>query len=202
LKEEKDSGRHGVIKALNVVTEFLLRFEDTHDHRLPFTYLLDALLSLDEGLVQPLLKQARRPRGGRSPVPPGIESCQGLAAATVQRLVDTGLNQKEAREKVAKVCRDAGIKPGRKGVDDSPGQDPETTGRTVYGWCKKIKADVGRRSVAAQTFDLIRQSDRNLAQAIKSDGMEAVHRRLLEELRLSLIELRAPEHKNPPNPQC
>lgn len=65
--EEKDAGREGAVAALNVVTKFLSFFQGTTDHRQPLTALLNAVMSLDEGLVLPLLKQARRPRGGQSP---------------------------------------------------------------------------------------------------------------------------------------
>ncbi len=62
----------------------------------------------------------------------------------------------------------------------------------MRGWYEKIAED--RHSQAAQTFDRLRQSQPNLAQAIKSDGTEAVRRGLLESLRRSFIEMRAPEH--------
>jgi hypothetical protein len=44
--EEKDAGRRGVVEALNVVTEFLLFFQGTTDHRQPLTALLNAVMSL------------------------------------------------------------------------------------------------------------------------------------------------------------
>jgi hypothetical protein len=57
--EKKDAGRHGVIEAINVVTQFLKFFEGTTDHCQPLTALSNALLSLEEGDVLSLLKQAR-----------------------------------------------------------------------------------------------------------------------------------------------
>jgi hypothetical protein len=69
IVEERDAGRRGVIEALNVVTEFLSFFQGTTDHRQPFTYLLSALLSLEEGDVLPLLKQSAG-RSGRRPASP------------------------------------------------------------------------------------------------------------------------------------
>ena len=57
-----------------------------------------------------------------------------MVAGTVHRLCQTGLAINEAREKVAKVCREAGIKPGRKGAKDSRGQAPvHSGGQAVVG---------------------------------------------------------------------
>jgi hypothetical protein len=99
---------------------------------------------------------------------------------------------------LAKVCREAGIKPGRKGAKDSQGQEPEITGRTVRGWCEKIAEDVGHHLQAAQTSDRLRQSSATKAQAItkaiESKGVEAVRNGLLEGLRRSLVELRSADH--------
>lgn len=196
--EGKDAGRPGVIEALKVVTQFLKFFECTTDQSQPLVALLSAVMSLDDGNVPPLLKPARRPRGGRSPDSAGRRSCQGLVAATVNRLCETRLDINEACEKVAKVCREAGIKPGRKGAKNSQGQEPEIMGSTVRGWCEKIVEDVGRHSQAAQTFDRLRQSWAAKAQAItkaiESKGIEAVRNNLLEGLRRTLVEMRAAEH--------
>jgi hypothetical protein len=188
--EEKDAGRRGVIEALNVVTEFLRSSPGTTGHRQPFTHLLNALLSLDKGDVRPLLKPARR--SGRSPASAARESDKAPAAGTVHQLCQTGLDPDEAYALVAKACRDSGMKPERSGAKDR--QEPEITGRTVRGWCEKIAEDFGHHLQAAQTFDRMRQSEPRLAQAIKSDGIEAVRNALLEGLRRSLVEMRASEH--------
>jgi hypothetical protein len=119
-------------------------------------------------------------------------------AATVNGLVDTGLDVNEAYKRVAQVCREAGITPGRKGAKDSRGQEPEITDRTVRGWCEKIAEDVGHHLQAAQSFDRLRQSQTPEAelirQAIKSEHNETNRNDLLEGLRRSLVEMRAPEH--------
>ena len=196
FEEGKDAARLGVIEALNVVIKFLSFFDGTIDHRQPLVSLINALASLEEGNVLPLLKP--HPRPGRRPASPARESDKALAAGTVHRLCETGLDIKEACEKVAKVCREAGIKPGRKGAKDSRGQEPEITGRTVRGWCEKIAEDVGHHLQAAQTFDRLRQSHTPEAQAnrqaIKSEHKETTRNALLEGLRLSLVQMRAPEH--------
>jgi hypothetical protein len=69
--EGKDAGRVGVIEALNVVIEFLSFFDGTIDHRQPLVSLINALVSLEEGNVLPLLKP--HPRPGRRPA----LRCQG-----------------------------------------------------------------------------------------------------------------------------
>ena len=67
FEEGSNTGRKGVIEALNVVTEFLRFFPDTTDQRRPLVALLDALESLENGSVLPLLEKTPRPKGGRSP---------------------------------------------------------------------------------------------------------------------------------------
>jgi hypothetical protein len=194
--EGEDAGRLGVIAAVSTTIEFLSFFESTTDLRQPLIALLSAVMSLDDGNVPPLLKP--HPRPGRRPASAARESDKALAAGTVHRLCQTGLDINEAFEKVAKVCRKAGLKPGRKGAKDSRGQEPEITGRTVRGWCEKIAEDVGRHLQAAQTFDRLRQSHTPEAQAnrqaIKSVHKETTRNALLEGLRRSLVQMRAPEH--------
>jgi hypothetical protein len=189
--EGKDGGRHGAIAALNAVIQFLLGFEGATQFRQPLIALVDALVSLDDGRVLPILKP--HPRSGRPPASAIEEDIKAVAAMTVHRLGETGLELNEAYERVAKVCREAGLKPARKGAKDSQGQKAEITARTVRLWCEKIAEDVGRRSQAAQTFDRLLQSQSSraeaIAQAIEGQDTEAVRERLLEGLRPSLMEM-------------
>jgi hypothetical protein len=97
-------------------------------------------MSLDDGNVPPLLMP--HPRSGGLPASLARESDKALAAGTVDWLCQTGLAKNEAYKRVAQVCREAGIRPGRKGAKDSRGQASEITGRTVRGWCEKIAEDV------------------------------------------------------------
>jgi hypothetical protein len=194
--EGEDAGRRGVIEALIVVTEFLLFFQNTTDFRQPLVSLINALVSLEEGNVLPLLE--RHPRSGGLPASAASESDKAMAVVTAERLLETGITKKEADNRVAGVCREAGIKPGRKGAKDSQGQEPEITARTVRYWREKIAEDVGRHSQAAQTFDRLRQPHTPKAQAnrqaIKSEHKETTRNALLEGLRRSLVQMRAPEH--------
>jgi hypothetical protein len=200
FEEGKDAGRKGVIAAVSAVIEFILPFQRmTRDNWLaPLTSLQSALLNLDDGEALPLLRPVRRPVGGRSLASAARESAKAMVAGTMHRLCETGLDTKEACEGVAKVCREAGFKPGRKGAKDSRGQEPEVTARTVRGWWEKIAEDVGRHSQAAQLFDHLKQSWSAKAQAvtqlIEIKGVEAVRNDLLEALRRSLVQMRASEH--------
>jgi hypothetical protein len=193
--EKKDSGRRGVIEAINVVTQFLKFFEGTTDHCQPLTALSNALLSLEEGDVLALLAPAHR--ASRPPNSAARACDKAMAVATVHWLCETGLDPNSARKMVAHACREAGIKPSRKGAKDSQGQEPEITDRTVRGWGEKIAEDP--HSQAAQTFDRLKQSWAAKTkfithQAIKSVGVDAVRRGLLEDLRSVLAEMRAVEH--------
>jgi hypothetical protein len=194
--EEKDAGRRGVTAAQIAVVDFLRSFAGTIDLCQPFSGVLSALVSLEEGQVLELLKPQQR--SGRAPASPARESDMGVAVATVHQLCETGMEPAEAYEMAAKVCREAGLKPSRKGAKGSQGQEPIVTTRTVRGWCEKIAEDVGRHSAAAKAFDHQRQSQtpeaQAIKQAIKSEHQEAVRRGLLEGLRLTLIQRRASEH--------
>src|SRR5262249_27172083 len=149
----EDAGRRGVIAALNAVLQFLESYEGTIDHRQPIGELLNALLSLGQGQVLPLLKpRKRRKSEGRAPASAARESDIGKVAFTVHQLCETGMDTDEACEMAAKVCREAGVKPSRRGK----GQELEATARTVRGWCEKIAEDVARNTVAAKTFDRLR----------------------------------------------
>jgi len=167
--------------------QFLHFFENTTDlRRLPVD-LLDALVSLGDGHVVPLLERCKRPSGGRAPASAARESDIAMAAVTAHRLCETGMEPEEAYKMVAKVCREAGFKRSRKGK--SP--DLEVTARTVSGWCEEIAADVGRYSQIAKAFDLAISrfpATEDIKQAIARKGDEAVRKGLLEGLRRALAE--------------
>jgi hypothetical protein len=107
--EGRDAGRLGVIAAVSTTIEFLSFFENTTDLRQPLIALLSAVMSRDDGNVPSLLKP--HPRPGRPPASPARESDKALAAGTVHRLCQTGLDPEEAYAMVAKACRDSGLPP-------------------------------------------------------------------------------------------
>jgi hypothetical protein len=179
--EGKDAGRVGVIEALNTVVQFLLVFEGTTNLRQPLLALLNALVSLNEGQVLPLLEP--QSRSGRAPASAARANDMAMAALIVHRLHEAGFEMNEAYKQVAQVFRDAGVKSAR-------GQNPQVTARTVRGWCEKIAEDVGCQSEAAKAFERLKQSKTRGAIAIR----QATPQALLDSLRRSLAEMRASEH--------
>jgi hypothetical protein len=205
--EGKDAGRGGVAEALNAVMEFLSSCGAVYC-RWPFVGLANAIDSLENGNVLPLLKP--RPRSGGLPASISREGANALAVITAHQLCETGLDRREAFEKVAKVCREVGLKPGRKGAKGSQGLAPETTEGTLRYWGEKIAEDVGRHSRAAQFFYGRIKSPTPIAEAVAHSvshsatirivgliervDRDAVRAALLEHLRHALIEMLAPEH--------
>jgi hypothetical protein len=149
LFDTGDKGsREGAIHALEILLKFLSRFQPVLDQGLnaPLIALFNALLSLNDGNVLPMLKPV--PPRGRSRASGIRDSLRGAAAFTVTRLCATGRSAPDAHADVARVVRDAGVKAAR-------GRYPTITGRTVRGWCEEVAADIGRCGEAAQTFDLL-----------------------------------------------
>ena len=112
----------------------------------PLIVLFNALMSLDDGRVLPVLKPAKKT--GRPRASAFRKSSIGAAAFTVKRLTETGMQAPAARSAVARTLRAVGVKPAR-------GRAGAITERTVLGWCEEVSADVGRRGEAAQTYDLL-----------------------------------------------
>jgi hypothetical protein len=178
FEKGNDGGRLGAIEALNAVWKFLHPIPGTHDHRQPIVALLNALTSLDEGDVLPLLAPAKRT--GRHPASVARNCAKGMAVATAARLQEAGMGAGESYRRVAKICREAGFAPGR-------GRNPHVTERTLIGWKEEIEADPGRRSDAAMTFDRLK----SLPPYLASEGGADMHRDLLEALRRSLMQMPA-----------
>jgi len=168
-----NSGRDGAIAAQSAVVEFLMRFQNTNHLRQPLVAVLNALVSLEDGAPLPLLVPRKR-KAGRRPSSPANQCDKGLAVATVTRLQECGIDKKGACGMVAKVCRDAGLKPERSGA--RAGSTPNISGRTVSGWLEKIDQDICRGSLAGQTLDRV----------LNSRSSTKDTRRLLEGLRVSL----------------
>jgi hypothetical protein len=154
--EGKNAGRDGVIEAVEITIKFLLVYFPHFASGglcIPLGALEDALMSLDDGLVVPLLKPAKPPRRGRVRASAFRACDKGTAAFTVTKLVATGVPKDVALEKVAQVFRKAGVTTNH-GPMPTMATEREITARTIRGWCEKVNADVRRRGQAAQTFDL------------------------------------------------
>jgi hypothetical protein len=145
-RSDPNAGREGVIHSVETAVKFLSLFAPVISSVLhaPLGVLLDALMSLDDGRVLPVLKPAKKT--GRSRASALRMSLIGGAAFTVKRLTETGMQAPAARKAVADTLRAVGVKPARGGV---------ITAQTVRGWCAEVSADVGRRSEAAKTYDLL-----------------------------------------------
>jgi hypothetical protein len=137
-------------------------------------------MSLDDGDVQPILREIKHP--GRPRGSAGRESLKGTADFTVDHLVHVcGLSPEQAREAVAEVLRNEDVMAAR-------GRFPETTARTVGGWCEDVAADVGRHGEAAQTFD---EAARSFA-PVRGNDRQTIRPALLEALAHVVRETLAP----------
>jgi len=144
-REEGDNGRVGASAALGAIWRFVMLFKGPLAETLhvPILNLHDALESLDNNLVLPMLKPI--PCSGRAPSSDRRKALKGCAAATVQRLLRTGLKSQDANLAVAKKLRQLGIRPER-------GSD-EITDDTVRHWCEEVAIDVARHGTAAMMYD-------------------------------------------------
>lgn len=168
--QDGDNGRLGAFTALGSLWQFVALFEKPHSETLeaPVLELLNALASLDDNAVLPILKPA--PRTGRSPSSQAHLSLKGHAAATVQRLMDTGLGQSEAHALVAKTLQRLDVKADR-------GSGNVTTA-TVRNWCNEVSSDVGRKGTAATMYDKILAEDERRRFRTLSEADAVAARRL------------------------
>jgi hypothetical protein len=134
----------GAYLSLVAVSAFLSLFAPVKREGLSASLaaLESALWALDEGVVQPILKPARRAQRGRARSSVLHQELKGAAVYVVDRFHYLGLEQKKARAIVAAELRRIGVKPQR--------GSGEITARTIRGWCQEVAADVGRHGVAAQ----------------------------------------------------
>ncbi len=144
-KRGDNAGRDGAIRALQVVSEFLMQLEPANSDGLfvPFAALYDALTSLGHGETHAMLRKVQR--RGRIRASEGRRSIKGLAAFTVHGLCDLDEPLPAARRSVVSVLRKRKVTPAR-------GKGPITI-RTVRLWEEDAAADVGRKDEVAQTYD-------------------------------------------------
>src|SRR5262249_25366723 len=86
FEQEGDGGRSGAFTALGAIWMFIALFQKPYAEGLqvPILRLQDALASLDENRVLPILKPA--PRAGRSKSSQAYLALKGHAVGTVERL--------------------------------------------------------------------------------------------------------------------
>jgi len=172
-------GRPGAIDALLAVMEFLSLISTPGEllRQRPISALVSALISLDDGKVLPMLKPVHLPGQSKNSV--AKESAKAMVVFVVKRLTGMGLDRNSAYKKVARVCRQAGVSPGRKGGKNQIGT--EMTARTVRKWCDDISADVGCHSRAGRHFYLLSEASPLLHGSTTPNALlERLHRYLAE----------------------
>jgi len=178
----------GAYLSLVAMTAFLSLFSPVRQEGLsmPLAELEGALWALDEGVVQPILKPARRARTGRARSSVLYQELKGTAVYVAHRLHSLGLEQNEARKMVGAELRQMGVRPDRGSGD--------ITARTIRGWCEEVAADVGRYGAAAQRCDALLSHPAN--KALENMPREVAKSRLLSRLRFFVTTIGA----KPPNP--
>jgi hypothetical protein len=144
-RSAENGGRDGARRAVGAVAKFLTSFQAVKEEKLqaPLLLLVNALIALDNNLVEPMVKP--RSRRGRAPATLARQTVKAAAAYVVRRFQDFGCNRTAACQDVAKQLRELRIKPDR-----GSGQ---ITARTVREWCDAINADIGRSDFAGWMFD-------------------------------------------------
>jgi hypothetical protein len=189
------SHQNGVYLSLVAVSSFLSLFRAVHIEglTLPLAALESALWALDEGITEPLLKPARRARGGHPRASQLRQVFIGTVAYTVHRLCDFGYQLSNAQTEVAADLKRIGAKTDR-------GSD-RITARTVRGWCEEVSEDVGRNSPAAQRYDELMAHPRTAAFHHKPPDAAAKILRQRLVYAAQALGVASPARK-PPNPSC
>jgi hypothetical protein len=137
--------REGALIALGACMRFIGLFETTLSERLdlPILALRGALFSLEENIVEPMVRPAAKV--GRSGSSMARQALKGHVAATVQRLVQAGISGPDAHKLVARELTKLGLKPER--------GSGEVAANTVRHWCDEVEEDIGRLGPAAVVYD-------------------------------------------------
>jgi len=140
-QEGKD--RAAAIDSVRAVYAFLARFRSGADDRdllASFLSLESALIALDQGVVDPLLKHT--PSLGRGSNSMDREIAIASAVKAVRHLRWAGMSPGQAHGAVALTFQKAGFKAAR--------GSREVNARTVRHWCAAIAEDVGQHTEAAK----------------------------------------------------
>jgi hypothetical protein len=111
--------------------------------QVPILQLQNALAALEQNNVLPILKPVTR--RGRAVSSHAHTALKGFAAGTVKRLLEAGLDRKQAWTLVAKELAKKGVQSERGSGAISP--------NTVRHWCDEVASDVGRHETAARAHD-------------------------------------------------
>jgi hypothetical protein len=107
--------RARAVLALKYVIEFIMRVWPRPGVPTPFIKLRSALGDLDRGVVVPMLQVEQR----RKSDPSGRMGVKTAAAATMSRLMETGLDRKEAARRVVNHLRRGGMTFGDRRSEES-----------------------------------------------------------------------------------
>ena len=187
FESSDDAAREGVIASVEAVARFLMasRFITDSGLQSPLIVLLSDLKSFDEGTSPALLKPKKK--RGRTRKSSLRDSLIGFAVCTADKLTECGLDPKKADEMVARELKKEGIKPSRQGADGNQGHIPQITEVTICGWRKKVREDVGRRSVAARVYD----STKPLFDIAGALSMEQKQKSILMQLQILITHYRS-----------
>jgi hypothetical protein len=190
FEEADNSGRDGVIDAVETILKFLL-FLQSNGLEAPFARLCADLMALDDGEVSPLL--APKKKAGRARANALYDGLKGVAVFTVRRLAATGIGIRDARRMVANELARCGVRPARKGAKNAA-HTPEA-GRFSERTLRKWQEDIGINKTAADT---LRQLEDAWQEEQLKIGSTDLRRLLLERLAAFVTAIRAAE--KPPNP--
>jgi hypothetical protein len=145
FQASEDHGRAGAIKALAATWRFIALFQQplSENLQLPILRLQDALAALDDNNISPMLIPV--PRTGRAASSGTRAALKGHAAGAVARLMQAGVDRRQACEQVAKTLTQLGVRPER--------GSGEITATTIRHWCDEVSADVSRQGAAATLYD-------------------------------------------------
>jgi hypothetical protein len=174
-----DAGRHGVILAVENVLKFFTELQRTgicpaivaEGLQAPLGLLLNALLSLDDGIQSPLLtpkKISGRARGSTL-----YDGLKAIAVFTVRRLVATGMSLPEARKVVAAELARLQVHPARKGSDSG-----QVSKRTLRGW----QDDIGMNKTMTAILEQIEAEARDQIIAISQQAPPDQRRAWLDKM--------------------
>jgi hypothetical protein len=146
FEQKGDNGRLGACNALGALWQFITLFRAPYAQSLqvPILRLQDALASLEQNRVEPIVQPVQRT--GRAPSSDAYGSLKGQAVATVELLVQMGLNPRDARRTVATELTKLGVRPER--------GSGTVTATTLRNWRDEISSDIGRHTAGAVNYDL------------------------------------------------
>jgi hypothetical protein len=170
-KGEND-GRAGAIRAVEATLNLIGDLYSVTNEALqaPILALINALCSLEENKVTPLLTPTPRP--GRPSDTALREALKGTVAWSAKKLCQLGHNPRTAYDIIAKALNDEKI-------DYLP---RSITHRTIREWCEAVAADFGQHGIAARVFATMEADPDQVMVPIGADNKTVIQRAILRPL--------------------